>query len=298
MRVDPNQWGMMLNTLNQVTAQEDQALQEVSTGQKLNVPSDDPAGMALLIENEAAQSDCDQYQQNINTLMSSMQTADSALNSVTNSLSQAITLGVEGASGTVSASDQTAIANEVTGIRNQILSLANSTFNGTYLFAGGKSTTAPFTLDPSDPSGVSYQGDSDITQVAIGDGAMIDTNQPGDALFTTGTNVFGALQDLTNALNSGSGIDTATAELRTAFSNFSAARVTYGDSIQQLQTENNFQSSNELQLQSEQNNLSGVDMAQAISALTNADNARNATLEAMSRIGQTTLLDYLGTSTI
>jgi flagellar hook-associated protein 3 FlgL len=288
----------MLNTLNQVTAQEDEALQEVSTGKKLNVPSDDPAGMAMLIENKADQSDCDQYQQNITTLLSSMQTADSALNSVTNSLSQAITLGVEGAGGTLSSSDLSAVAGEVSGIRNQVLALANSTFNGSYLFGGAKTSTPPFVQSSTDPSGVSYDGDSTVTHVPVGDGISIAANQPGDDLFTTGTNVFGALQDLTTALSNGTGIEAATEELRSAFDQFSSERVSYGTAMQQLNAENDFQSNNELQLQTQENTLSGVDMATAISQLTNAENARNATLEAASRIGQTTLLDYLGASTV
>src|ERR1700748_1806950 len=106
MRVNPNQWATVLDTLNQVTAQENDAMQEVSTGKKLNQPSDDPAGMAILIENKAAQSDCDQFQQNITTVSSSLQSTDSALNSVVTSLSRAVTLGVEGASNTLSGSDR------------------------------------------------------------------------------------------------------------------------------------------------------------------------------------------------
>jgi flagellar hook-associated protein 3 FlgL len=286
----------MLNTLNQVTAQEDEALQEVSTGRKLNAPSDDPAGMAMLIENQAGQSDCDQFQQNITTLLSSMQTADSALNSVTTALSQAISLGVAGAGGTLSASDLSAISGEVSGIQSQVLSLSNSTFNGSYLFGGAKTSTPPFVLSSDDPSGVSYHGDSTVTQVPVGDGISIAANKPGDALFTSGTNVFGALQDLTTALSNGTGIEAATEELRGAFDKFTSQRVSYGTAMQQLNAENDFQSNNKLQLQSQENNLSGVDMATAISRLTNAENARNATLEAASRIGQTTLLNYLGTS--
>lgn len=295
MRVNPNQWAVMLNNLNRVTEVENQAMEEVSTGKKLTDPSDDPAGMAMLIQNKASQAECDQYQQNITTLTSNLQTADSALSSVVTSLNRAISLGVQGASGTVSSSNQSAIANEVTGIREQILSLANSTFNGSYLFAGASTRQAPFVLDPSASSGVSYRGDSTVNQVPIGDGASIEANQPGSALFVA-TNVFGALNDLAAALQSGSSIDNATQEVRVALDNLSAQRVSYGTSLQQLEAEGNYQSNSELQLQSEENNLSGVDMAAAISRLTNAENARNATLEAAGRLNQSTLLDYLGTS--
>ncbi len=297
MRVNPNQWAMMLDTLNQVTAQENEAMQQVSTGKKLNVPSDDPAGMAMLIENKAAQSNCDQFQQNITTISSSLQSADSALNSVVTSLTRAVTLGVEGGGGTLSASDRSALANEVSAIQQQVFSLANSTFNGSYLFGGSETTTAPFVVDPSTPAGVSYAGDSTIRQVPIGDDISIDCNQPGNALFTSASNnIFAALQDLTTALQSGTNIDTATAEVRSSLDYLSAQRVSYGTSIQQLEAQGNFEASSKLQLQNEENNLSGVDLAEAMSRLSNAENARNATLEAASQIGRTSLLDYLNTS--
>ncbi len=293
MRVNPNQWALMLDTLDQVTAAENQAMQEVSTGKRLNVPSDDPAGMAMLIVNKASQADCDQYVQNISTTRSSLQMADSALSSVVTALTRAVTLGVEGANGTLSSTDRSAIADEITGIRQQILSLANATFNGSYIFAGANSTAQPFLLDASDPSGISYKGDSTINQVTVADGSMIAANKPGDALFTTGTNVFGSLQSLLIALQNGSGVDTATSAVRAALDQVSAQRVSYGTSMQQLDGENSVQASSKLQLQSQENTLSGVDMADAISRLTNAENARNATLAAASRIAQTSLIDYL-----
>ena len=293
MRVNPNQWSLMLDTLDQVTAAENQAMQEVSTGKKLNVPSDDPAGMAMLIVNKASQSDCDQYVRNISTTRSSLQTADSALSSVVSALTRAVTLGVEGANGTLSSTDRSAIADEITGIRQEILSLANGTFNGSYIFAGANSNTKPFLLDASNPSGVTYKGDSTTNQVTVADGSTIAANKPGDTLFTTGTNVFGSLQSLLTALQSGTSIDTATSAVRAALDQVSAQRVSYGTSMQQLDDESGIQTGTKLQLQSQENNLSGVDMADAISRLTNAENARNATLAAAGRIGQTSLIDYL-----
>jgi flagellin-like hook-associated protein FlgL len=67
--------------------------------------------------------------------------------------------------------------------------------------------------------------------------------------------------------------------------------------MQQLDSQSNYQSSSKLQLQTQENNLSGVDLAEAIGRLTNAENARNATLAATSQIGRTSLLDYLGGTT-
>lgn len=286
----------MLSVINQVTAQENDAMQEVSTGKKLNVPADDPAGMALLVQNKAQQADCDQYTQNIATLQSSMQTADSALNNVITQLNRAVTLGVEGANGTFSDADRNAIAAEVSDIKSQVLSLANTTFNGSYLFGGTATNQKPFVVDASAVSGVTYAGNSNTYHVPIGEGLDVAANVPGDSLFLSSNDVFSALQGLISSLQSGSGIDTATGAVRDAFNHVSAVRVTYGTTMSQLQQQGSFVSNTKLQFQNQENSLSSVDMAEAISRLTNAENARNAALAAAGQIGRTSLLDYLGTN--
>ncbi|ABF41932.1 flagellin-like protein [Candidatus Koribacter versatilis Ellin345] len=294
MRVNPNQWSNILDTLNRLTEGENNAIREVSTGNRLSAPSDDPSAMTLLIRNRASQSDCDRYVQNIGSISASLQNADSALSNVTTSLNRAITLGLEGTGGTLSNANRSAIADEVSQIRDQVLALANTTFNGSYAFGGASTKTTPFVLDSTSVSGVRYQGDSTVEQVPIGDGSMVAANKPGDALFLNPAgSVFGALQGMISALRSGSGIDTATTTLRSAFDQFSSERVSYGSTISRLQADSNFQSSSKVQLQTEENSLTGVDMAQAISELTQAETARNAALSAAARIGQNSLLDYL-----
>src|SRR5208283_4639167 len=104
----------MLAGLAQDRQQEDQAIQELSTGRKVNQPSDNPAAVAGLIVNNAKASA-------VNTYLSN----DSTLNSVVTTLSQAISLAVEGANSTMNQTDRNALAQEVSGIQQQILGYAN-----------------------------------------------------------------------------------------------------------------------------------------------------------------------------
>ncbi len=104
--------------------------------------------------------DVDQYTQNTSTVLSMVQTADSALGSVVSSLTQAITLGTEGANGTTNAADQQAIATQVQGILSSVVSAANTTYQGSYLFGGTANTTTPYTADATSPSGYTYNGNS------------------------------------------------------------------------------------------------------------------------------------------
>jgi len=120
------------------------ALQQVSTGQRVNQPSDDPAAAATMVISLAASANVDQYTSNVNSMLPQMQTADSAISSVVTSLNTVVTLGTEGATGTSSATDRQAIASQVQGVLASVISQANTEYEGTYVFGGSASSTPPF----------------------------------------------------------------------------------------------------------------------------------------------------------
>lgn len=120
------------------------ALQQVSTGLRVNQPSDDPAAAANMVSSLAESANVDQYTSNVSAVTSQMQTADSAISSVVTSLNAAITLGTSGASGTASAANKQAIATQVEGVLSSVISQANTSDQGVYLFGGSASSTPPF----------------------------------------------------------------------------------------------------------------------------------------------------------
>jgi flagellar hook-associated protein 3 FlgL len=223
-----------------------------------------------------------------------MQVADSTLNSVITALSQAISLGVEGANSTANQSDRNAIAEEVNGIQQQILGYANQSFDGSFLFSGTAVNTQPFVADSSSPSGVSYAGNTGVNNIEIGDGQAVPANLPGSQLFTApGSDVFQALADLTSALQSGSNIPAAESKVQNAFDYINAQRTFYGTTLSRLGTATTFLNDENFQLSQEENNLVGADMATAASQVTQAETALDATLAAGGKISQQSLLDYL-----
>src|SRR5271163_1436713 len=102
------------------------ALQQVSTGLRVNQPSDDPAASANEVTSLAASANVDQYTKNISSVTSQLQTADSAISSVVTSLNTALTLGYQGGTGTSSASNRQAIATQVEGVLSDVVSQANT----------------------------------------------------------------------------------------------------------------------------------------------------------------------------
>ena len=133
------------------------ALQQVSTGLRVSVPSDDPAASAALVQLQAQSANIDQYETNTDSALSQAQDADSVVTSVVSLLNRAITLGTEGASGTSSVANRQSISAEVQGLLANVVSLANTTFQGASLFAGTVSGKAAFTADATSATGLYLQ---------------------------------------------------------------------------------------------------------------------------------------------
>jgi len=293
MRVNPYPMPDLLAALNQTQLQAQEAALEIASGKSVNEPSDNPINAALLVENNDQATFNTGYLQNLTTINGQLSAADSTLSSVQNALQQAISLGIEGANGTLSASDQQAVVAQLQSIQSQIISLANTSYQGNYLFGGTVTSQPPYTAS-ADPSGVTYNGNSDVNQVSIGNGYQIDINQPGSQLFSAPNNsVFLALNNLILALQSNSGVGAAVNALSAANSYLSVQRVFYGNAMSQVQSQTTYLNAAKLQIAQQQNTLAGVDLATAANNLSQADTDTQAALEAISKVGQNNLFDYL-----
>jgi flagellar hook-associated protein 3 FlgL len=296
MRVNPNFTPDILTDLFQQQAQEQTYMQELATGQRVNVPSDDPAAAAADVQNQAFQSQTDQYLQNTSSLESMLQNADSVLSSVVTSLNQAISLGVQGANGTLSSADQQTIAQQIQSIQSQIVQLANSSYQGSYIFGGTETQSAPYALDSAKPDGVTYSGNTGVNSVEIAPGQSMKVNLPGSQIFQgAGGDVMGSLQQLITALQSGNStsIGTATNQVTTALNYVSEQRVFYGSAVDQLNANQSSLQQEQVNLQTQQNNLVGANMATVATDLSQAQTEQSATLAALAQIIPQSLLSYL-----
>jgi flagellar hook-associated protein 3 FlgL len=294
MRINPNPLPDLLAALAQNQQEINTDLEDISTGLSVNQPSDNPAAAALLVSNANQTAEADQYQRSISSVQGELQNADSTLSSVATVLQRAISLGVEGANGTVNASDRQAIATEVQGIQSELVGLANLSYQGSYVFAGTATQAAPYALDSSSPSGVSYAGNSEVNSITVGNDFTIQTNLPGSQLFSnSGNDMFQAIQDLITSLQSGNNISTAVGEVTSAYNYVSQQGVFYGNAVDQLNSQNTFLSSETTQLAQQENTVAGADLPSVISNLVSGQTSREAALEAIADTQQTDLFDYL-----
>lgn len=153
---------------------------EISSGSQLVLPSDNaPAALrALGLQSLIAQKQ--QYTTNLQTNSAYLSSTDSALSQVDSLLSniQGVALGATGSTAT-DASRQAA-ADQVQNTMGQIISLANTLFDGRYLFAGSQTGVQPFALTST---GVLYQGNQTSLSSYADTGNLFTTNITGDSAF-------------------------------------------------------------------------------------------------------------------
>lgn len=117
------------------------AMERLSTGRRINSAADDAAGLAISASFTSQIRGMAQGIRNANDGISLAQTAEGALDEVTNMLQRMRELTVQRANGTYSTSDQTNIDAERTALAQQITQVVNnSTFNGIPLFNTASNT--------------------------------------------------------------------------------------------------------------------------------------------------------------
>jgi flagellar hook-associated protein 3 FlgL len=296
IRVNPNPYPDLLAAIEN-TQQEIQSDElQISSGRSVNVPSDNPAAAALLEQNADQTSQIDQFQRSLGSVQGEIQNADSTLNSVITSLQQAISLGVEGANGTLNASDRAAIVVQVQGIQSQLLGLANLTYQGNYVFGGTATQTPPYVLNSGSSSGVTYQGNTGVNSVSLGNNFSLQTNLPGSQIFSSpGGDVFLSIQDLISGLqsNNGNSIGTAVNELSNASNQVNAQATFYGNALNQLTSQSTYLDTESTQLAQQQDTEGAANLPAVITNLTTAQTSLQATLESIAQTAQTNLFSYL-----
>jgi len=186
-----------ISAQNQLTKSQDlgdQALQRLSSGLRINSAKDDAAGLAIATKFDAQIRGLSVAQRNANDGISLAQTAEGAVDEVTNNLQRIRELAVQAANATNSADDRTALDAEVQARKDEIDRIGAVTeFNGTALLDGsftsqtfqvGANNTANDQISISIDDEVSMSGLSITEDVTSVSGAQALLDEVDDALDT------------------------------------------------------------------------------------------------------------------
>jgi flagellar hook-associated protein 3 FlgL len=298
MRVDPNYISNLAAALNQSTGQENTLTSELSSGLRVASLSDGPVAVAqsTLLGSSIAKDDT--FVQTASGVSSRMQVTDSTLGEVVTQITSALSTAVSGNNGTLNASDLASVAQTLSGIRDQVLSLANTSYQGQYLFGGSQGSVPPFTLDTSTtPATAVYNGDANVQYVQTPSGQRIQVSLPGSAVFgAAGSGVLGALNQLISDFSSGATTASLTADtgaLTTALGQLSSQRSTLDSALSRLQATSTYAQTEETQLKVAQSNLVSADPAAVATQLSQAEVQHQALLSVMNALGSANLFSLM-----
>ncbi|MBS1803005.1 MAG: flagellar hook-associated protein 3 [Acidobacteria bacterium] len=298
MRVDPTYVTNLVSALNDATGLEQRLSAQLASGARISAISDDPAaaGRNVLILNQIQRDDA--FTQTSSLVTGQLQVADSALGSVVAQLTLAISLATSANNGTKNASDVKAIANQLSGIMGEVESLANSNYQGQYIFAGGQTKTQPFsTSTATSPAVTTYAGDGNINYLDTPNGQKIQLNVPGDQIFLGASSVFVVLNRMIAEFLAGAaGTSQAiqdTESLTEALNYISQQRVLIDNSITQLSAAGEAVTNEKTQLLAAQTDLMQADLPTIATQLSLAKTQQTALESVIVQLGSGSLFDKL-----
>ena len=185
----------LVSQLNFLSAQQYQLQSQISSGQRIQKPEDDPSGMANALSLQTQSAGVQQYANNISTLQTTASNEYNTLQqlkTISDRAGEIATL----ADGTKTPAELQAYASELNQMIQHAVDLANTKDGDHYLFSGTKSDTAPFssTVDANgNVTAVSYDGNTSVGQREISENTTITVDVPGAN--ATGSGPRGLLAD-------------------------------------------------------------------------------------------------------
>ena len=318
--------GMIYNNINNELSNESTNIynlqDQISSGLQINYPQDNPAGMVNVLSYKNSTALVTQYNSNVTIANSVGSLASSTISNAMTAVNQASTLAVEMANGTNTPANNEAAAQQVGQIINELMQYANTSYNGQNIFTGNNlnlssayNTKTALYKSSSMATSVSYSvymyaGTDTNQNYQITQNETVTPSLTADAVFgndpvpsglssaTVPSGLISVLSlfqsELQNNVyqqNSSSIIQ----GIQNGLNTMTAAQATVGTVVQRLnEQQTSYQTvlSNISQLLSQ---TQDVNVAQAMTNLTQAQDSYQATLEASSNITSLTpmLLQYL-----
>jgi flagellar hook-associated protein 3 FlgL len=287
----------LIQNIQNLSTQQTQYQQELSTGVRITNPSDDPAAMDQVLNMSAQLQSLHQYSNNNATATDITQQSYSSLSSLQGISTTASELAEEGSSGTTDSTSYTAYTQQLDQLIKQGLQTANTQYNNNYIFGGTQTTTPPFTAtyDSSGTiTGVTYSGTASGASMQTGQNSTVSP-------YTDGTTNQGMADFLNNlialrsAMNSQDPTAVAATQpgLQTSENTILDAVSGIGAVQSGLEADQTLNQSAFTSLQGLVSNDTSTDVATTSVQLSQTQAAYQAALESGAKILQTSLLSYL-----
>jgi len=294
---------MFVRNIQKQTVAMLQRQEQLASQKRINRPSDDPAGMARVLDGRSSLAAIDQYVENIKQGKARLEITEATLEQVDDLVQQAADLARANSGGEITAEQRELAAENIKEIYDQIMQLANSRFGGRYMFAGYDTDEAPFTRDAdgtastADDYTATYNGDSGSFQIPIADNIKVSVDADGRNYFGDGVSgLFSELQKLINGLESAD-----TAQIQATIDPLEAAHVQIMNKRSEgapkqyrLEASEQYWTNFKSKVQEAMGRDEDADITRVAVELNNLKTAYETSMAAAAKIIQRGLVDFLG----
>jgi flagellar hook-associated protein 3 FlgL len=276
----------------------DKSQQDAVSGRKLHHISDNPVGSTQILRNRHKLENIQQYRRTSEFVKGYMALTENTLLSINDVLIRTKELGVQQANATWDATARKAVASEVHELKDHLISLANTKYNGKFIFGGFQSQ-----LPPVSPDGT-FTGDDGSIFIQVDDDTFRPINISGKKVFDRIYSVEGREDKITLAEvldhlylglehNQADKIFSVLPTLETAMENTIQAITSLGSRRQALDDVSQRTDFAEEHLLSQSNQLESTDMIQAALDLQRMKTGLEFTLQSSAQMLSPSLLQFL-----
>lgn len=260
---------------------------QLATGRRIRVPSDDPVGASRSLRARSDLARNQQYARNVDDAISWLDMTESSLAELNSVLQRAKEITVQGANGALADEDKQKVAQEIEQLKQHVLQVGNNKYADRYIFAGTKTTAAPFASDGS------YTGNDGAIEYSVGPANRIQVNITGNDVDITG--IYNLLDTVQKGLEGDDTVDLSAqlGEIEIKLDNVLEQRAAIGARSNRAELVKNRLADDDITFNQILANVEDVDIAAVSIKISEAQAVYQASLLSASRIIQPSLADFL-----
>lgn len=313
MRITNNMMvSTMMRNMNDNLERMDKSQQQMATGKRFQIPSDDPIGVSKSLRLHTDIAELEQFKRNTDDAISWLDITETALSDIDDVLQRARELTVQASNGTNTPEDRVKIKEEITQLKEQLINIGNRTYAGRYVFSGFKTDQellnedGEYNFNLSQNEIIEYQvGVADTLGVnvigqkvfGIGDGSQstVVTNEDVDVSGEKKAQMIDVFTQLEQALdgNNDAEINVSIERIDNQLGNLLSVRAEVGAKMNRMEMTNNRLLDENINFTKLLANNEDADMAETIMKLKQEESVYNASLSVGARVIQPTLIDFI-----
>lgn len=281
-----------LNNLNKNAGQLSKLQKQLASGKQIEKPSDDPIGVAKIMNLTRDVDIREQYTKNMDDSIGWNNMTDTAMENISNSLQRLREITVQAANATYSGSDKQQLLEEADQLIEQIAQDGNTMYDGRYIFAGNKIKTPPFELSAGE---LVYSGDEGDMMVEVSNSLNVKINTTGKE-FENSAKLSDTLKSLKEALASGDEEKLSgevLSNMDDALEGILNQRAKVGARTNRFKSIKEKSDAETLNIKEILSKTQDIDVAEKIMEFMTMQSIYQATLSTGAKVIQPTLLDYI-----